>query len=108
MFQKEELERLKKQKALLVLQSEANRQKLAEDWQRLSSADYWASEARGMVRRHPVVATALAAGGGILAARLLRKPGGIAGTLGGVSRLASVAFKVWRLIRGQKEESKVD
>lgn len=108
MFQKEELERLRKQKALLVLQSEANRQKLAEDWQRLFSADYWASEARGMVRRHPAVATALAAGGGILAARLLRKPGGIAGALGGVGRLTSVAFTVWRLFRRQKEQPKED
>lgn len=104
MFQEEELERLQKQKALLVLQSEANRHKLAEDWERLSSADFWVNEAHGLLRRHPAMTTALAAAGGMLAVRLLRKPSGIAGTLGGLGKLASVAFTVWRLVRRQKDQ----
>ena len=105
MFQKEELARLQQQKALLVLQSEANRQKLAEDWQRLSSVDYWASEAHGLVRRHPAMTAALAAAGGTLAVRLfMRKPGGIAGALGGIGKLTSVALTVWRLFRRKTEQ----
>lgn len=103
MFQKEELERLQKQKALLVLQSEANRQKLAEEWQRLSSADFWVNEAHGLVRRHPAMAAALAAAGGMLAARLVRKPGGVIGAIGGLGKFASVAVTVWRLFRRTKK-----
>lgn len=102
MFPKEELDRLQERKALLVLQSEVNRQKLTEDWQRLSSADFWVNEAHGMVRRHPALTAGLAAAGGMLAVRLVRKPGGIIGALGGLGKLASVAVTAWRLFRRQK------
>jgi hypothetical protein len=103
MFQREELDQLQKQKALLILQSEANRQKLGEDWRHLSSPDFWVNEAHGIVRRHPAIATGLAAAGGILAVRFLRKPGGIGGALGGLGKLASVAMTVWRLFRRPKD-----
>jgi hypothetical protein len=102
MFHEAELERLQKQKALLVLQSEANRQKLKADWHRLSSAAYWLDSARGGIQRHPGVATGLAAAGGMLAMRFLRAPGGIVGTLKKVGGLASTAMAVWRFLRKDK------
>jgi len=82
MFQKEELDRLQKQKELLVLQSEANRQRLVDDCQRLSSPEFWIEEGQGMVRRHPGMAAGLAAAAGMLIVRRLRSSGGISGAIG--------------------------
>lgn len=104
MFQRQELTRLRRRKAELVLQSEENRRELATDWQRLSSTDFWLREAHGAVRRHPGLVAGLAAAGGVLAVRLLRNSNGMAGTLGRLGRLASVALTVWRLFRGQRDK----
>ena len=104
MFQKEELARLQEQKTRLLVQSEVNRRKLTEDWHRLSSVDFWVDEAHGMVRRHPAMTAGLAAAGGLLAARLLRKPSGITGAFGSLTKLASIAHSVWQMFRKQKEQ----
>lgn len=103
MFQTAELARLEKRKTELVRQSEENRQKLMEHWERLSSSDYWVDEAHGLIRRHPAVTTGLAAAGGLLAVKLLRKPGNIFGALGGVGKMTSIAMTAWRLLRRRKE-----
>jgi len=104
MFQKEELDRLQKQKELLVLQSEANRQRLADDFQRLASPEFWIEEGQGMVRRHPGMAAGLAAAAGMLIVRRLRSSGGISGAIGVITKLASLAFKVTRLFRKSEDE----
>ena len=54
MLQKAELERLRTQKDLLVLQSDVNRLLLAADWQRLRSPENWLHEAGSLARRHPL------------------------------------------------------
>jgi hypothetical protein len=102
MFQKAELERLQQRKVLLVLESETNRLRLAEDWRRLSSRQQWAEAAGGLVRRHPATVAALAIGAGLMASRFLRKPGGFTGGLAQLGKMASTALSVWRLLQKLK------
>lgn len=104
MFQKEELDRLQKRKELLVLQSEANRERLADDWRRLSSPEFWIEEGHEMVRRHPGMTAGLAAAAGMLIVRRLRTSGGIGSAIGGITKLASLAFKVTRFFRKPRDE----
>lgn len=104
MFQKAELERLRLQKDLLVLQSDANRLLLAADWQRLRSPENWLHEASNVARRHPLWTTALAAAAGVLAVKAVRKPSSILGGMGSLGKLASTAFSVWKLFRREKSE----
>lgn len=101
MLQKAELERLQKQKELLVLQSDASRLLLAADWQRLRSPETWMNEAGNLVRRHPVWTTALAAGAGALAIKVMRKPGTIAGLIGRLGHLAPLVLAGWKLFKGK-------
>ncbi|MDD5141399.1 MAG: hypothetical protein PHY43_14205 [Verrucomicrobiales bacterium] len=102
MFQKAELERLQKQKDLLVQQSDASRLMLAADWQRLRSPENWLNEAGNLARRHPLWTAALAAAAGMLVVKAVRKPGSMFGGLGRLGELASLAFSVWQMIRGRK------
>jgi hypothetical protein len=104
MFGKNELERLRIQKELLVMQSDVNRRLLAADWQRLRSPENWMIEAGRLARRHPLWTAALAAAAGMLAVRVVRKPGSILGGLGRVGKLASSAFTLWKLLRRGKTE----
>ena len=104
MFQKAELERLQKQKDLLVLQSNAHRLLLADDWQRLRAPANWVSEAGNAARRHPMWITALAAAAGVLVVKAVRKPGSVMCGLGRLGELASTAFTVWNLVRGKKTD----
>jgi len=104
MFQKAELARLQKQKALLVLQSDLNRRLLAADWQRLHSPENWLNEAGRLARRHPIWTAALAAAAGLAAVKSVRKSGTVLGGLGRIGELASVAISVWQMFRGKKSE----
>lgn len=104
MFQKAELERLQKQKDLLVLQSNAHRLLLAADWQRLRTPGNWLGEAGNLARRHPLWTAALAAAVGGLLVKVVRKPGSVMGGLSRLGELASTAFAVWSLVRGKKTE----
>jgi len=99
MFQKAGLERLRAQKDLLVLQSNANRLLLAAEWQRLRSPETWMNEAGGLTRRHPVLMAALVTAAGALAVQTVRKPGAMANSLGRLGKFASLAVTVWRLFR---------
>jgi hypothetical protein len=99
MLGKAELERLRLQKELLVLQSDANRFILAAEWQRLRSAETWSNEAGSLARRHPIWTAVLAMAAGSLAAKTVRRPSAVAGGLGRISRFASLAFAAWRLFK---------
>lgn len=104
MFQKAELERLRAQKALLVLQSDAHRLLLAADWQRVRSLENWRNAAGSLVSRHPAWTAALAAAAGALAVKAVRQPGSVMGGMRGLGKLTSVAFSVWKLMRPGKAE----
>jgi hypothetical protein len=104
MFQKAELERLQRQKELLVLQSDANRLLLAAGWQRLRSPATWKNEAGNLARRHPIWTAVLAAVAGVLVVKSVRKPGSVLGGIGHLGELASVAFSAWQMFRGRKSE----
>ncbi len=99
MFQQSELARLQMQKDLLVLQSTANRLLLALEWQRVRSPDRWMDEAGGVMRRHPILTTAVAAAAGVLIVQTVRRPGVVVGGIGRLGKLASVAFSIWKLVR---------
>jgi hypothetical protein len=105
MFQNAELARLQAQKNLLVLQSSVNRLKLAADCQRLCSPEHWAQEAGRAVRRHPFLIAALAAGAGVMVVRAWRNRGSAWAGIGGLGKLASLAFTVWKLARNARSGS---
>jgi hypothetical protein len=104
MLKKAELERLQREKELLVLQSDANRVLLATGWQRLRSPKNWMNEAGDVASRHPIWTTVLAAAAGSLVVKSLRKSGSVLGGIGRLGELASAALSVWRLFRGKKSE----
>ncbi|HUA68844.1 MAG TPA: hypothetical protein VMA13_09885 [Candidatus Saccharimonadales bacterium] len=105
MFQRKELEQLRLRKEQLVLQSEANRQRLMSDWQRLQSSEIWLNEVLGLMRRHPMWLAALATAAGTLVAKTLRQPRTIINRIGQVGKFASIAFSAWRLFRRKKRTS---
>ncbi|HEX9045488.1 MAG TPA: hypothetical protein VF988_00560 [Verrucomicrobiae bacterium] len=102
MFQKAELKRLQAQKELLVLQSSANRLLLTAEWQQIRSPEPWREEAGHWLRRHPTLIAALAAAGGMMAARAVRKPAGATEGFGKLRRMASLGLMVWKLMRRLK------
>jgi len=99
MFQREELKQLRLQKEQLVVQSDANRQRLMSDWQRLQSPGLWLDETLGLVRRHPWWSAGLAAAAGALVVKTLRQPRTLLNGIGRLGKFASVAFSLWRLYR---------
>lgn len=105
MFRKTELEHLRLQKELLVLQSDANRLLLAHDWERLRAPATWMNEAGQLARRHPLWTTGLTAAAGLLMAKAARNRGAITGGLGRIGRLAFTAFSVWKMFNNKKSES---
>ena len=104
MLHKAELERLRLQKELLVLQSDANRLLLAAEWRRLSSPETWMNEAGNLARRHPVWTAALTAAAGALAVKTVRKPGLFAGGIGRLGGVGAMALSVWRMFKARKSE----
>lgn len=97
MFRQAELERLRLQKELLVLRSDANRLLLAAQWQQVRSPQRWLEEAGQAARRHPLWTAALGLGAGILAVKALRRPTAAAGWLSRVGQLASAALALRKL-----------
>ena len=104
MFQRKELEQLRLRKEQLALQSDANRQRLMSDWQRLQSPECLWHEILGLARRHPVWIAGLATAAGALAAKTLRQPRTLMAGVGRLGELVSVAFSVWRLLRRKRRE----
>jgi hypothetical protein len=104
-FRETGIEELRRLKERLVSQSDANRARLIADWQRLQSPDCWQVELFGLVRRHPAWTAALALGGGMLAARAVRRPGSLLGGIGRMGKVASVLFSVWRVIRRGRRQT---
>jgi len=104
MFQRKELEQLRLQKEQLVSQSDANRQRLMSDWQRLQSSEIWLGEILSFSRRHPLWIVTLATVAGTLVAKTLRQPRTIVKRIGQVGKLASMAFSAWRLLRRKKHK----
>ena len=105
MFQRKELEQLRLQKDQLVLQSDANRQKLMSDWQRLQSPGLWLDDTLGLARRHPLWFAGLATAAGALAVKILRQPRTLMTGIGRLGEIASMAFSVWRLLRRKRRQS---
>jgi hypothetical protein len=97
MFGKAELERLRLQKDLLVLQGEASRLVLATELQRLGSPGFWQAKASQAVRKHPWLTTALGIGAGVLAIKALRHPGTAMSWLGRLSGAGSTLLSAWNL-----------
>ncbi|MGA3267494.1 MAG: hypothetical protein ABSE16_11795 [Verrucomicrobiota bacterium] len=104
MFQAKELELLRLKRTQLGLQSDINRLKLTSDWQRFRSRENWLGEGWGLIKRHPVAVAALAAASGMLAARILRRPGRVINGVGRLGRLASVALTTWKLFQRSRRD----
>jgi len=104
MFQRKELEQLRLQKEQLILQSDAHRQRLMSDWQRLQSSEVWLGEILGFTRRHPLWIVTLAVAAGTLLAKTLRRPRTLISRIGQLGKFASMAFSAWRLLRRKKHE----
>jgi hypothetical protein len=105
MFQRKELAQLRLQREQLVLQSDANRQRLVSDWQRLQSPEVWLDDILGFARRHPWWSAGLAAAAGTLAAKTLRRPRTIINGIGRLGKFAPVAFSLWRWYRRKWRQS---
>lgn len=97
MFLEAELEQLRLRKDLLVLQCDTNRLRLASEWQRLRSREFWRTEAIHSVGRHPMLAAALGIGAGLLAIQMLRRPGAAIRWLGRLGGASPVLSFVWKL-----------
>ena len=98
MLGKAELERLRLQKDLLVLQSDANRLVLVTELQRLRRPGFWQSEAGHAARRHPLLTAALGAGVGVLAIKAVRRPGAVIGWLNRLVGAGSTLLSAWNLL----------
>ena len=99
MFRNPELDRLHLQKQVLILEGDVQRLQLATDWKRLRSTGLWRTEAAGLAKRHPVLAAALAAGGGALLIMAVRRPGGLLGSLGRLGGMSSTVLSLLKLLR---------
>lgn len=98
MFGKAELERLRLQKELLVLQSDVNRLLLATELLRLRSPEFWQSGASRAVRKHPLLTAALGVGVGVFAIKALRQPAAAMSWLGRLGGAGSTLLSVWNLM----------
>ena len=98
MFVKRELETLRLQKDILVLQSEAQRLALTTELQRLRSADFWRGQARQAASQHPMLTAGLGLGAGIFAIKALRQPGAVMSWLGRLGGIGSVFRSVWKML----------
>lgn len=81
------------------MQSEAHRQRLQNDWQRLQSPENWLDEILGLAGRHPFWLAGLAAAAGTLVVKTLSQPRTFISGIGRIGNFIPVAFAVWRLLR---------
>jgi len=102
MFGRAELDSLRLRKELLVLKSDMDRLRLVAELRRLRSPEYWLVEAGNTVRRHPLLATALGGGVGLLVVQSLRRPVAATGWLASLGTLGSTALSLWRLFTPTK------
>jgi hypothetical protein len=105
MFQGKELERLRLKREQLAFQSDANRARWISDWQRLKSPESWLDEFLGFTGRHPLSITALATTAGLLAIKILRKPGRVLEGIGQWGKLVPLILALWRLFRMKQHRS---
>jgi hypothetical protein len=96
MFWNRELKRLQQRKELLVLQCETSRSLLTLECRQLKSPGWWLGELGRTAQQHPLLTTALAAGAGVLATRLVR-PRGLGGLISLASKAMPVALNVWKM-----------
>jgi hypothetical protein len=99
MFQKAELGELQAQKALLVLQSKANRLALAAEWKEFRATQTWMPGTSQLLRRQPIWAAGMAALMGALTVNVLRKPDAVSGLFGQIGNVLSLAVAIWRMLR---------
>jgi hypothetical protein len=105
MFQRKELERLRLEKEQLVLQSEVNRRRLVSDWRRLQSPESWLGGFLGFAGHRSLTIAALATAAGLLAAKILRKPGRVFEGIGQLGKLVPLILALWRLFRMNQHRS---
>lgn len=99
MFGQAELNRLRERKQTLVAHSQAQRQSLGAELDRLRSWNYWQREVGQAAGRHPLLTAALAAGAGFVAIKALRRPETLVGWIGRLGGLGSAAASLWKLFR---------
>lgn len=98
---KTELEELRLQKELLVLQSDTSRLLLGLELQRLGSPEFWRREAGQAVRTHPWLTAVIGAGTGVLAINAIRQPGSAMKWLGRLGGAGSTLLSAWKLFGGK-------
>jgi Fe2+ transport system protein FeoA len=98
MLGKAELEKLRLQKDLLVLQSDANRLVLTTELQRLRSLGFWQGEASQVARKHPLLTAVLGVKVGVLAIKAMRQPGVAMSWLSRLGGAGSTLLSVWNLM----------
>ena len=101
MFGRAEMKRLQARKQLLQLECQASRLTVVAECQRLQSMDFWQEETMHVVRRHPWLTAALAAGAGVVAVKALRHPATLLGLLGKVGGVGSALMSVWKIFRSK-------
>jgi hypothetical protein len=94
---KSEIEELRLQKELLVLQSDTSRLLLDLELQRLRKPEFWRREAGQLARTHPMVMAAFGVGAGALAIKAVRQPGAAVKWLGRLGGAGSMLHTVWKL-----------
>ena len=87
------------EKALLVLQSKANRLSLAAEWERFRTPETWIAETSRLARRHPIWTAVLAVAVGALTKSVGRKPEVLSGGFGRIGKVIALAITLWKLLR---------
>ncbi len=105
MFGTNQLADLQRRKEQLVARSEANRQRLRAEWQQLKLLAAWRSEGLAGRWRRPLWAVAVLLATGLLAGRVVRRPGAWIRGVSAVTRFIPVALTVWRLFRRKRSSS---
>lgn len=98
---KTELEELRLQKELLVLQSDTRRLLLDLEFQRLRSPEFWRREAGQAVRTHPWLTAVLGVGAGALAFRTVRQPVAAMKWLSRLGGAGTTLMSFWKLFGGK-------
>jgi hypothetical protein len=97
MFRYPELDRLQRQKELLVLQCETSRSLLALECRQLKSPGWWLGELGRAAQQHPMLTVVLGVGAGALATRLVARPRGLGGLVSLATKAVPVALNMWKL-----------
>lgn len=96
------LETLRLRKEVLVLQCDTQRLLLTAQYRQFREPQFWLNNAGRSAREHPVLATAVSLGAGLVAVQLLRKPRTIFKLLGNLGGLTSTALSAWKTFRRQE------